>query len=234
MDFPDTRWTLISQLADPVKIGTALDQLCGVYWPPIYAYLVQSGCGHAQAQDLTQDFLEMVVRQRLLERADPVAGRLRSWLLAALHHFMANARRHEYRLKRGAGVPVLPLDHEEVALELAKLASPGVTPDEAFDRAWVAVLLRRVLDVLAQQYQQAGRGKDFETLMPFLLENPPALQTDAATKAGMTTANFRVQLHRLRARYREALRQEISLTLEHEDDYPAELEHLFHIVGRQN
>jgi hypothetical protein len=58
----------------------------------------------------------MVVRQRLLERANPVSGRLRSWLLSALQNFLANARRYETRQKRGAGVDVLPLDHGESCL----------------------------------------------------------------------------------------------------------------------
>jgi RNA polymerase sigma-70 factor (ECF subfamily) len=57
-------------------------------------------------------------------------------------------------------------------------------------------------------------------------------QNDAAAKAGMTPANFRVQLHRLRGRYRQILRQEISATLEHEEEYEQELEYLFRISGR--
>lgn len=233
MDFPDTRWTLISHLADPVRVNAALDTLCRMYQEPIHTYLLQFGHSHVEAQDLTQDFLGMVVRQRLLERADPVEGRLRSWLLAALHRFVASTRRYESRLKRGANVSVLPLDHEDVTPELARLAAPSLTPEEAFDRAWIAALLRRVLDILAQQYRQVGRETDFQALMPSLLENRSAPQPEAAARAGMTVANFRVQLHRLRARYRDILRQEIILTLEDENDYPAELEHLFRVAGLQ-
>lgn len=232
MVFPQTRWTLISNLADPARVETALDELCAAYWGPIFAYLLQSGKSHAEAQDLTQEFLEMVVRQRLLERADPASGKLRSWLLSALRNFLSNARRYETRQKRGAGAFFLPLDSDEVIPELRQVVSKELSPDEAFDRAWVAVLLRRVLDVLAQQYSAAGRQSDFEALMPWLVDTGDASQSDAAAKAGMTPANFRVQLHRLRGRYRQILRQEISATLEREEDCEQELEYLFQISGR--
>ena len=232
MAFPDTRWTLISHLSDPAKVDAALDQLCGVYWGPIYAYLLQSGKTHAEAQDLTQEFLEMVVRQRLLERANRESGKLRSWLLTALRNFLSNARRYQNREKRGAGAFVFPLDSAEAIPELQRVVSKELSPDEAFDRAWVAVLLRRVLDVLAQQYRNAGKQHEFEALMPWLVDTGDNPQTDAAARAGMTAANFRVQLHRLRGRYREVLRQEVSATLEREDDYEQELEYLFRVSGR--
>jgi RNA polymerase sigma-70 factor (ECF subfamily) len=234
MNFPDTRWTLISHLADPEKVSTALDQLCSVYWAPIYAYLLRSGKSHAEAQDLTQDFLQMVVRQRLLERADPVAGRLRSWLLSALQNFLANARRYESRQKRGAGAVMFALDEADVIPELQGIASQRLSPDEAFDRAWIAVLLRRVMDVLAEQYRDAGKAADYERLLPWLLDTGAVPQKQAATEAGMSLPNFRVQLHRLRGRYREILRQEVIVTLEREEDYDEEIDYLFRIAGRQS
>ena len=117
--------------------------------------------------------------------------------------------------------------------ELAATLAPGLSPDEAFDRAWVAVLLRRVLDVLTKQYQAAGRAGELQTLLPSLLDNGSVPQAEAAAAAGMSVANFRVRLHRLRGRYRETLRREIASTLEREEDYPQELAYLFRITGQQ-
>lgn len=232
MGFPQTRWTLIYDLRDPATVDDALDQLCRAYWGPIYAFLLQSGRSHAEAQDLTQDFLKMVVRQRLLERADRASGKLRSWLLSALRNFLANARRHDARQKRGADAFFLPLDADEVIPELQQVVSKELTPDEAFDRAWIAMLLRRVLDNLRQQYGSAGKEREFELLLPWLVDNGSDSQNDAAAAAGMTPANFRVQLHRLRGRYRQILQQEISATLERDEDYDEELDYLFRISGR--
>jgi RNA polymerase sigma factor (sigma-70 family) len=234
MNFPDTRWTLISNLGDPEKVATALDQLCSVYWGPIYTYLLRSGRNHAEAQDLTQDFLQMVVRQRLLERADPAAGRLRSWLLSALQNFLANARRYESRQKRGPGAAMFALDEGEVIPELKNIASQRLSPDEAFDRAWIAVLLRRVMEVLAEQYRDAGKEADYQRLLPWLLDTGSISQKQAAIDAGMSLPNFRVQLHRLRGRYREILRQEVVATLERDEDYDAEIDYLFRIAGQQS
>jgi RNA polymerase sigma-70 factor (ECF subfamily) len=233
MTFPETRWTLISQLGDPAEVSAALDQLCTAYWAPIYAFLLQSGRNDAEAQDLTQDFLEMVVRQRLLERADPSSGRLRSWLLSALKNFLANARRFETRQKRGSGAYVFPLGHTEVISEVNALASEGSSPDEAFDRAWVAALMRRVLQTVGQQYRDVGKQREFEALLPWLLDNQSSSQIDAAADAGMTPATFRVQLYRLRARYRDTLRQEITATLGRDEDYNEEVEYLFRITGQK-
>ncbi len=232
MIFPETRWTLISQLADPAELGAALDKLCAVYWAPIYAFLVQSGHKEGEAQDLTQEFMQMVVRRRLLERADPASGKLRSWLLSALKNFLSNARRFESRQKRGSGAYVFSMDDTDVIAEVSALAAQGLSPDEAFDRAWVAALLRRVLETLTQQYREAGKQRDFEALLPWLLEGDSTSQIAAAAKAAMTPANFRVQLHRLRARYRETLRKEITATLDREEDYEEELDYLFRITGR--
>ncbi len=233
MDFPATRWTLIASLTDPAETGAALDDLCGAYWPPIYAYILRSGRPHAEAQDLTQDFLEMVVRRQLLERANPREGRLRNWLMAALRHFMANVRRHESRQKRGAGELPLPMDHEQVVAELDTLASESATPAEAFDRAWVSALLRGVLGTLRGQYRQAGQEEEFAALLPWLLESGSVPQIEAAAASGMTVANFRVRLHRLRGRYKEALWQAIASTLEREEEYQDELSYLFRIMGRK-
>ncbi len=99
------------------------------------------------------------------------------------------------------------LDHAEVLAEVQGLASSHLSPDEAFDRAWIAVLLRRVLDLLTHQYQGAGKEEEFIALPPFLLDDGCLDQTKAAAQANMTIARFRVQLHRLRGRYRQTLRQ---------------------------
>ncbi len=232
MTFPETRWTLISRLHQPAEVEQALDQLCGAYWSPIYAYLRRVGRGHAEAQDLTQDFLQMVVRQRLLERADPEAGRLRSWLLSALQNFLANARRFETRQKRSAGPSLLAFDDENAGAELSELTAEQLSPDEAFDKAWVAALLRRVLETLAQQYADAGKGKEYAALLPWLLETDTLAQKDAALKAGMKLPHFRVQLHRLRGRYREILRRGVLATLDREEEFEQELAYLFQVAGR--
>jgi hypothetical protein len=97
----------------------------------------------------------------------------------------------------------------------------------------VTVLLRRVLELLTLQYERAGKDKELAALLPWLMEEGAVSQAQDAARAGMTPASFRVQLHRLRARYKETLRQEIVATLEREEDYEEELNYLFRLAGQQ-
>ncbi len=88
----------------------ALEKLCRIYWRPVYSFLRRQGVGQEEAEDLTQGFFAL-----LLERGDFSAvrrekGRLRSYLLAALKHFLADERRRAMAIKRGKGERLIPLE----------------------------------------------------------------------------------------------------------------------------
>ena len=88
----------------------ALEELCRIYWRPIYSLLRREGKTTEDAQDLTQSFFA-----QLLERGDFAAvrqekGRLRSYLLGSLKHFLANDRRRAMSLKRGEGRAPISFD----------------------------------------------------------------------------------------------------------------------------
>jgi len=229
VSLPVTRWTILAQLSVPEQRASALDALCTQYWKPVYAFLRGRGSGHEEAEDLTQGFFEMVVREGWFERADREAGKLRSFLLGSLENFAANAHRTRTALKRGAGVSSVPLHDTAADEELAALAATCATPEEAFDRAWLATLLQRAVQSLRQQYEDAGKGVLFSALLPWLLDESTESQTEAAANAGTSVANFRVQLHRLRIRYRDALQQEIAATLGESADGAEEMDHLFKV-----
>jgi DNA-directed RNA polymerase specialized sigma24 family protein len=53
------------------------------------------------AQDLTQEFFARLLEKDWLEGVDRERGRFRSWLLAAMKHFLANEWKRGRRLKRG-------------------------------------------------------------------------------------------------------------------------------------
>src|ERR1700722_6501830 len=84
--FATTRWTLVVAAGDPQRkeARSALSSLCGQYWDPLYAYLRRRGYPAEQAQDLTQEFFVRVLEGRYLDRADPVKGRFRSFILTSL------------------------------------------------------------------------------------------------------------------------------------------------------
>src|SRR5512133_1669850 len=93
--FFSTRWTMILKAGDPtaptVHALSALSELCQVYWRPVYAFLRKHGYSHTDAQDLTQGFFVHLIEHRRYARADREKGRFRSFLLAILKNFIADA-----------------------------------------------------------------------------------------------------------------------------------------------
>jgi RNA polymerase sigma-70 factor (ECF subfamily) len=56
--FPETRWSVVlaAQGAGGENARRALNELCGAYWYPIYAYIRRTGRTPEDAEDLTQGF----------------------------------------------------------------------------------------------------------------------------------------------------------------------------------
>ena len=75
--FSTTRWSVVLACADSAAgeetARKALADLCKTYWRPIFAFICRRGYSVPDAQDLTQDFLLMVLEGDLLKRADPAA-----------------------------------------------------------------------------------------------------------------------------------------------------------------
>jgi len=87
-----------------------LAELCGTYWYPLYAYIRRHGRTKEDAEDLTQAFFARFLANNPLEGLAAERGPFRAFLLACLKHFLANARDHAGRQKRGGGIEHLSLD----------------------------------------------------------------------------------------------------------------------------
>ena len=105
--FHTTHWSVVlaAHADDPARARDALEQLCTVYWYPLYAFLRRRGHQPADAEDLVQGFIAHLLERQFFQAADPDKGRFRSYLLASLNHFLADAADRAGRLKRGAGTP---------------------------------------------------------------------------------------------------------------------------------
>src|SRR5919201_3156928 len=88
----------------------ALADLCKIYWRPIFAFICSRGYSVPDAQDLTQDFLLMVLEGDLLKRADPSRGRFRSLLLKALQNFLTDDAIRKRARKRGGDMKFVSWD----------------------------------------------------------------------------------------------------------------------------
>src|SRR5437773_10289197 len=86
--FATTNWSSVlaaGATASP-KAAEALENLCRVYWYPLYAYVRRQGHDAHEAQDLTQAFFARLVEKEYVSRARRERGRFRSYLLTALNH----------------------------------------------------------------------------------------------------------------------------------------------------
>src|SRR5213080_3683986 len=102
----------------------ALEKLCRTCWRPIYGFVRRQGVQTEEAKDLTQGFFALLLERRDLETVRKEKGRLRSYLLTSLKHFLANEHERAMAIKRGAGQRLLPLEdlheRESAAFEPAE------------------------------------------------------------------------------------------------------------------
>src|SRR3954452_10583941 len=83
--FQTTQWGLVmaASEAHSETARAALEQLCSIYWYPIYVFVRRQGQTVENAQDLTQEFFLRILQDNHFQFADPQRGRLRSFLLAS-------------------------------------------------------------------------------------------------------------------------------------------------------
>lgn len=233
--FPTTRWTLVAQAsgeraADRQK---ALETLCQIYWPPVYAFIRSKGADHAEAEDLTQGFFVELLSRSDFEKASKERGRLRTFLLSSAKNFMTNDWRHRNRQKRGGGAAVISLDLEQKEGGAGILEpSDEVTPEVLFERQWTLTLLGQVLTELGRRYGEKGQSELFENLKPIIAEGPGALDYAlVAEELDMKENAVKVAAHRLRNRYARLLRETIADTVVDEAEVEAELRHLMTVFA---
>lgn len=228
--FATTRWTVIvtARGRHTPAAERALQELCSAYWYPLYAYVRRQGHGREDAEDLTQAFFARMLAGRDLDRLDSEKGRFRAFLLAAMKHFLANEWDKVRAQKRGGGAVHLPLDWHEADARYGITSADESSPDRIYDRAWAVTLLERVIGKLRRECEAEGRVETFDVLRDFLMLQKEAIPyAQAGEQLGLTPGAVRVAVHRLRKRYRELLREEISQTVSDTGQIEEEMRALF-------
>jgi RNA polymerase sigma-70 factor (ECF subfamily) len=231
-EFITTHWSVVLKAGNPDLPGArlALEHLCRAYWYPLYAYARQQQRSVEDAQDITQDFFVRLLSHDYLKLADPELGRFRTFLLTSLQRFMVNEWHKASAAKRGGGVLVVSVDAEEAEQRFHnESAEPADTlsPDRIFQKRWAVALLEQVLHRLGTDCAEAGKQVLFDALRPYILGDAPReSQAVLAARLGMTEGALRVAVHRLRERYRELLRDEVSRTVTAPGEVDAELREL--------
>ncbi|WP_395753459.1 RNA polymerase sigma factor [Prosthecobacter sp.] len=234
--FHDTRWTLVSRSrGDDAQARVALSELCAAYYAPVVAFLRRDGRVEDVARDLAHDFFAKLLAGGAIDGADPLRGKFRSYLLTALKRFAADRRARDHAAKRGGGQVHAVIEHEADATGAGlQIADATVdAPDAAFDRQWALTVLARAMGRLESEMRAEGKSDHFDALKPWLTAEADATpQSEAAAKLSMSVEAVKVAIHRLRKRFREAVKEEIAQTVGQAGDVREELDALMGALRR--
>jgi DNA-directed RNA polymerase specialized sigma24 family protein len=214
-DFPTTHWTLVMRVREGgVTRQSALEELCGLYWYPIYAFLRRRGFPQHDAEDLTQGFFLKLLGDETFDAADADKGRLRTFLLSSLERHLADQQRRQFALKRGGGQQLIAFDELRAEERYALEPQDHRDPEWLYTRAWAHLLLDGVRDRLRANFAETGRTEVFEVLLPFLLlDDAPPSYRDVAHHLDASETAVRLLVFRMRANFRDFLREEVARTV---------------------
>lgn len=230
--FPVTHWSLVHRaaLSSDDSARGALEELCEAYWYPVYAFIRRQGRGAHDAEDLTQGFFVHVFEKAVFEAADPEKGRLRSFLFTCLRRWLSDERDRFFAKKRGAAV-TFSLDSGWAEQRYAdEPPATDLPPDRLYQRRWAITLLEYSLRSIETEYSSQGKGDLFQELRPWLGFGEKAEESydEVASRLGMPVGTLKSHVSRLRQRWREALFEQVAMTLDNptSDNIKAELAEL--------
>src|SRR5437016_5558098 len=109
--FATTHWSMVLEAqGESPAAQDALEKLCRTYWRPIYSFVRRHGARAEDAEDLTQGFFALLLERKDLNTVRKEKGRLRSYLLASVKHFLTDEARHAMAVKRGKGQWLIPFE----------------------------------------------------------------------------------------------------------------------------
>jgi len=203
--FQPTAWTVVRRAQEGSP--EAMERLVTAYWKPAYFFIRRRGNDVEAAKDLTQSFFARALEKDFLDGVSSEKGRFRSYLLAALSHFLSNERDRARAKKRGG-------DWNFVQAE-AELAAADPSPEKAFLSKWAVETLARAMTRLRAETS----AEDL------------ALLTGAA-RPDLSPTDRKHRLYRLRNRLRDCLRAELLPSVERAEDVESEVRDLFAALGR--
>ncbi|HMJ67102.1 MAG TPA: sigma-70 family RNA polymerase sigma factor [Candidatus Binatia bacterium] len=233
--FAATSWTniLAAQRTGSPESGAALEKLCCTYWYPLYAYLRRKGSNPHEAQDLTQEFFYRLINDNYLGAVDRRRGKFRSFLLAALNHFVSNQRDYDRAAKRGGGMTIISLEAAtEGETRFLREPSLELSPEKIFERNWFLALFDHALARLREEVG-SGRTEIFDQLKQFIIDDAEAGDYNAAApRVNMTPNAVAVTVHRWRERYKTLVREEIIRTVVDPSEIDEELRRFFSMLAQ--
>ena len=135
---------------------------------------------------------------------------------------------------------LISIDAEFEEQRFRSIDAEHLTPEKMFDKRWALALLKEVELRLASDYEAQGKGKLFEALKPFLAGKPDERNANSgyaaiAATLSTTVPGIKMQMRRLRAKFRDTMREEIAATLTDpaDEQVEEEMQHLYAALRRE-
>ena len=230
--FTNTHWSVVRRAQDNSE--TARDSLFASYRNPLLVWLKANNYSHHDAEDLVQGFFVSLLRHDFLKQLTPEKGRFRSFLKQSLKNYLNDMRDKQNALKRGGGqTPDSLQETDDQGQPLHDPAASAATPDVEFDRAWAQAVLANSLRQLQTECARTGHAALCAALESAMFADETAAPyREIAGRLGMTEGAVAVAAHRIRARLRAILREEILQTVDNEADFQDELNYLRSLLGK--
>ena len=221
---------MLDARGDGQEAQRALEDLCQAYWFPLFAWCRRYGLTVADAEDAVQGFFVKVMEKRLFDAADASRGKLRTFLLTALQRHVRDERAKALAERRGGG-NVVSFDATEAESWYSDASIEGESAERMFDRQWALTVLDNAILQLERQAVARGKVSEFKVMRPFLTEEG---QAEDYRKAGELTHQsagaFKVAVHRLRAKFRIALREQVAETQPEDANVDEEITYLMQVL----
>jgi RNA polymerase sigma-70 factor (ECF subfamily) len=139
--FTTTHWSVVLEAQGQSPAAQeALEKLCRTYWRPVYGFIRRRGMRTEEAEDLTQGFFSLLLERRDLDAVRKEKGRLRSYLLTSLKHFLASEQRRAMAIKRGKGQRLVPLEELSANERIEMEPADHLSADRLYERRWASTL----------------------------------------------------------------------------------------------
>jgi len=152
--FRKTYWTSLLRAKDKKASGyqSAINYLIATYWKPVYFYIRRKGYDVETAKDLTQSFFTIFLEKEYIKSVDRAKGKFRTFILAALNHFLSKEREYLNAKKRGGSKILQSLDFAKAETEIRYEPADKETPEKILTRAWAQSILEQALANLKNEF----------------------------------------------------------------------------------
>jgi RNA polymerase sigma-70 factor (ECF subfamily) len=224
--FPLTRWGTILKTRGGDQ--EAFDRLMSRYRRPMILEIQsRRRCAAEEAEELTHEFIETLLRREFLKGVSPERGRFRAFVKQCIRHFLIDLSRRRAEPEQ---VPIGPAEGDE---------RPGVDPAApepkewpTLDREWVRALLEGAMERLERQCTEDGQLAYFRALRDRLNDNLDGNgYAEIAARLGVEEGAIRTSHSRLRKKLVGCLKDEVRETTTSAEDFRREWETVCEYAG---